>query len=79
MGWATTTTRTGDERSPIADYTRLDLTLRTTNGKNKWNVAATVRNFFGADVREPSLIKGGIPNDFPMAPRTVYLQASYKF
>jgi iron complex outermembrane receptor protein len=37
-----------------------------------------VRNLFNADVREPSLAPGtAIPNDLPMAPRAVYLQASY--
>jgi len=36
-------------------------------------------NLFDADVREPSLVNGGIPNDLPMAPRSVFVQASYGF
>ncbi|HEX7650065.1 MAG TPA: TonB-dependent receptor [Noviherbaspirillum sp.] len=69
----------GDARPPIADYTTLDLTLRTEQRKDNWNFAASVRNLFNADVREPSLAPGlAIPNDLPMAPRTLYVQAVYQ-
>jgi outer membrane receptor protein involved in Fe transport len=69
----------GDPRPDIADYTTLDLSLRVNMGKNGWEFAASVRNVFNADVREPSLAPGIlIPNDLPMAPRSFYLQASYK-
>ncbi|MFZ2853935.1 MAG: TonB-dependent receptor [Rhodocyclaceae bacterium] len=69
----------GDLRSDVPDYTTIDLTLRTTNSKNRWNFAGSVRNLFNADVREPSLAPGtAIPNDLPMAPRTAYVQAIYK-
>lgn len=68
----------GDARPPIADFTTLDFTLRTIRRKNQWDLAVMVRNLFDADVREPSLAPGtAIPNDLPMAPRAVYLQASY--
>jgi len=76
----------GDLRpSSVPDYTTVDLTLRTGGGKHRWEFAASVRNLFNADVREPSLAEPTfapgmlIPNDLPMAPRSVYLQASYRF
>jgi outer membrane cobalamin receptor len=69
----------GDARPKIADYTTVDLTLRSLRGRSNWNLAATVRNVFNANVREPSLAPGLIPNDLPMAPRAFYLQASHAF
>lgn len=69
----------GDVRPDIADYTTVDLTVRTTSKKTSWNFAASVRNLFNADVREPSLAPGtAIPNDLPMAPRSAYLQATFR-
>jgi iron complex outermembrane receptor protein len=32
---------------------------------------------FNADVREPSLAPGAIPNDLPMAPRSLYVRAVF--
>ncbi len=68
----------GDNRPQVPDYTTLDLSLRTTRGWNNWEIAFTARNLFNADVREPSLAPGLIPNDLPTAPRTFYLQAIYR-
>ncbi|MEW6707741.1 MAG: TonB-dependent receptor [Pseudomonadota bacterium] len=69
----------GDLRPEIADYTTFDMTLRTGSGRGGWEFAASVRNLFNADVREPSLAPGtSIPNDLPMAPRAFSLQASYR-
>lgn len=69
----------GDARPQLADYTTFDLTLRTTRGKSQWDFAASARNLFNADVREPSLAPGlQIPGDLPMAPRSVWVQAVYK-
>lgn len=69
----------GDSRADIDDYSTLDVTLRTYRGATPWGFAASVRNLFDADVREPSLAPGtSIPNDLPMAPRTFYLQVSYR-
>lgn len=71
---------TDDNRPAISDYTTVDLTLRTDQGKTGWSLVASIRNFFNADVREPSLAPGlAIPNDLPMAPRAMYLQAVYGF
>jgi len=69
----------GDTRPAIADYTTVDLTLRTSRAKDQWDFMGTVRNLFSADVREPSLAPGtALPNDLPMAPRAIYFQAVYK-
>jgi iron complex outermembrane receptor protein len=66
----------GDLRPQIGDYTTVDLTLRSDRGRQAWNFAVSVRNLFAADVREPSLAPGSaIPNDMPMAPRAISLQA----
>ncbi|MES2037907.1 MAG: TonB-dependent receptor [Pseudomonadota bacterium] len=69
----------GDLRPAIADYTSLDLSLRSLRGRGKWEWAATVRNLFNADIREPSIAPDlAIPYDLPMAPRAIYLQFMYK-
>lgn len=69
----------GDARSAIGDYTTLDLTLGTRNGRHQWNVSAALRNVFNADVREPSPAPGlNIPHDLPMPGRTISIQASYR-
>lgn len=67
----------GDLRPKIPDYTTVDLTLRTNRPKNGWDYAASIRNLFDADVREPSLSGSGIIYDLPMPRRTFYLQAIY--
>jgi iron complex outermembrane receptor protein len=70
----------GDTRPPVPDYKTVDMTLRTVGGKNQWDFAVSVRNLFDATVLEPSLAPGtAIPNDLPMAGRSFYLQAGYRF
>jgi iron complex outermembrane receptor protein len=67
----------GDTRPPVPDYTTVDMTARTTRDKIEY--AASVRNLFNATVLEPSLAPGtAIPYDLPQAPRSVWLQLSYK-
>ncbi|TAN71640.1 MAG: TonB-dependent receptor [Methylobacter sp.] len=68
----------GDNRPQVPDYTTVDTTIRYRI-KSQWDFAASAHNLFNADVREPSLAPGLIPNDIPMAPRSVWLQAVYKF
>jgi iron complex outermembrane receptor protein len=69
----------GDIRPKIPDYTTFDLSLSTNRLFTNWNVTIALRNLFNADVREPSLAPGtAIPNDLPMAPRSVYVRASYQ-
>ncbi|MDP3638836.1 MAG: TonB-dependent receptor, partial [Azonexus sp.] len=67
----------GDSRAQIPDYTTVDLTLRTQQTKKGWDFAASVRNLFDADVREPSQAGSGITDDLPMPGRTFWLQARY--
>lgn len=74
----------GDTRPQIADYTTVDLTLRTHRSKSNWDVAASVRNLFNADAREPSLYSPGhptpvlVPNDLPLAGRSFFVQIIYR-
>ncbi len=71
----------GDARAALSDYTTVDLTLRKQEVINGVELALSVRNLFDADVREPST--GGavvnIPNDYPMAGRSVYAEVQYQF
>lgn len=73
----------GDTRPQVPDYTTFDLTLRTSRSVKQWDFSASVRNLFNATVIEPSQsgttpLTVPIPNDLPMAPRSLWLQASYK-
>ena len=79
----------GDTRPQIPDYTTFDMTVRNTRDQGKWDFAASVRNLFNATVLEPTLYlappgnlptypTSAIPNDLPMAPRSLWLQATYK-
>jgi iron complex outermembrane receptor protein len=71
----------GDTRPRVPDYTTMDLTLRTQRQKNGWEFAASVRNLFNADAREPSLYSPGnpspvlIPHDLPLPGRSCFFQA----
>lgn len=67
----------GDNRPQIPDYTTVDLTVRTNRSKEGWDFAASVRNLFNADVREPSQIGSGITYDLPMPRRNFWLQVRY--
>lgn len=72
---------TGDTRPDIADYTTVDLSLRTNSGRKGWEFAGSIRNLFNADVREPAPYTPpgiSIPNDLPLARRSFYLQAIYR-
>lgn len=82
----------GDTRPPVPDYTTVDITVRNTRNKgnqNLWEFSASVRNLFNATVLEPTLYlappgnlptypTSAIPNDLPVAPRSLWLQATYK-
>ena len=67
----------GDTRPEIADYTKVDLTLRRKNIAGHWDLALAVRNLFDADIREPS--DGQIPNDYPMEGRSIFGEVRYTF
>ncbi|MBK9130820.1 MAG: TonB-dependent receptor [Gammaproteobacteria bacterium] len=66
-----------DSRQPVDDYTTVDLTLRYQSGHKPWALALSAHNVFDADAREPSPAPGSIPDDLPLAGRTVYLEATY--
>lgn len=75
---------TGDPRSDIDDYTIVDMTLRYRSdyGTGPWELAASVRNAFDEDAREPSprLFPDGtpmIPNDLPLSGRHFFVEARY--
>jgi iron complex outermembrane receptor protein len=67
----------GDPRPPLKGYTLVDLTLRHINLNENFEVAASVRNLFDTDAREPSLSPGLIPNDLPLAGRNFYIELRY--
>lgn len=68
----------GDVRPQVPNYTTVDMTVRSPT-QSHLGFSASVRNLFNADVREPSQSPGtAIPNDLPMAPRSLWLQATYK-
>jgi iron complex outermembrane receptor protein len=69
----------GDSRPQIGDYATVDLTLRRKQKNDPWGTAASLRNLFDADAREPSLAPGGIINDLPLPGRNFYLELSYDF
>ncbi|MDD2893862.1 MAG: TonB-dependent receptor [Halothiobacillaceae bacterium] len=69
----------GDSRAQIPDYTTVDLSLRSRLGNDTFDCSLSVLNLFDAKVLEPSLAPGtAIPNDLPMAPRSIWLQLNYR-
>ena len=69
----------GDLRAPMANYTTLDLNLRAEPARSGWAYAASIRNLFNADVREPSPAPGlQLPHDLPMAPRALAIELIYR-
>ncbi|MBI4692771.1 MAG: TonB-dependent receptor [Gammaproteobacteria bacterium] len=69
----------GDARPGVPDYTTVDFTVRNSPTRYGWQLSFSLRNVFDADVREPSLAPGLIPNDLPQAGRSSYVQATYRF
>lgn len=68
----------GDTRANIPDYTTVDFTARSSRRWAGWDLAVSVRNLFDEKVLEPSASPVLIPNDLPMARRTLYVQTSYQ-
>ncbi|MFV1872568.1 MAG: TonB-dependent receptor plug domain-containing protein [Oleiphilus sp.] len=72
----------GDSRPPTPHYTTVDLTIRQLNVISNLDIALSIRNMFDRDVFEPSpdgLPAPSIPNDFPMAGRSIYGEIAYSF
>lgn len=61
-----------DSRAAIADYALVDLAIRYQPTRAGWEIAASLRNVFDKDAREPS--NGVIPDDYPLEGRAVYLE-----
>ncbi|HJV71911.1 TonB-dependent receptor [Ideonella sp.] len=73
--------QSGDSRPEIADYTTVDLTLRTRTGDGAWDLALSARNLFDADAREPApygVPYVSIPNDLPLPGRAIYVTLAYR-
>jgi iron complex outermembrane receptor protein len=79
----------GDTRPQIPNYRTFDLTVRNARENAKWEFAVSVRNLFNAKALEPTLYlatprslpsypTSALPNDLPVAPRSLWLQATYK-
>ncbi|VAW85034.1 hypothetical protein MNBD_GAMMA18-227, partial [hydrothermal vent metagenome] len=72
-------------RATMKDYTTVDLTVRCDHIAGKpLEIAASIRNAFNADIREPSpynpmLGRAGVVGDYPQEGRSFYIEASYKF
>lgn len=75
----------GDTRSKVDDYATLDVVLRKANLLPNMNVMMTMKNVMDEDVREPSpgatypFPAPYVPNDFPLAGRSLYGEVSYAF
>ncbi len=74
----------GDTRAVLSGYETVDLTVRTDQDIKGWEFAASIRNLFDVDAREPSPYDSGLPfvslpYDIPLPGRSVYMQASLKF
>ena len=71
-----------DTRESTPHYTTVDLTISQLDVIQNLDIALSIRNFFDRDVREPSphgLQGPSIPNDFPMAGRSIYGEIKYTF
>lgn len=70
------TSPSGDNRA-LADYGTTDLTLRGKKLFKHVNLAASLRNAFDADAREPVTMR--LPENLPLQGRSFYFEASLEF
>lgn len=66
-----------DTRSPIEDYSLLNLTLNGKNIMPSLDISFSIHNVANADAREPS--SGAIPDDYPLESRSYWLGMTYSF
>lgn len=66
-----------DKRSPIDNYTWMNLTLRAKDIVPDLDVSLAVRNVADADAREPS--SGRIAHDYPLESRSAWIELKYSF
>ncbi len=72
----------GDTRNDIDDYDIFDLTLRTNTFSNRWEFALSARNLFNKRAFEPSqnsIFGTSIPNDLPLARRSVWGELRFNY
>jgi outer membrane receptor for ferrienterochelin and colicins len=70
----------GDARAPLEGYATADLTVQAHPMLSRWQFGVSVHNLFDADAREPSPGPvAQLPNDFPLAGRSLSVQATYQF
>ena len=86
LNWVSAQDRTpSDTRNKLKSYFTVDVILRRAVLLKDFMVAASIRNLFDADVREPSSGPGAssasaaIPADLPQAGRNYFLEVSYHF
>jgi len=77
INWVGGRTRIAGDNRPLADYETVDLTLRGKKLFGQINVAASLRNMFDADAREPVSLQ--LPENLPLAGRSFYFEASVDF
>jgi len=65
----------GDDRSAIDDYNIVNITLRRENFTKNWELAASIKNLFNNDAREPS--SGAISDDYRLNSRRAYIELRY--
>ena len=73
---------TGDLRQSIDDYWLADITVRWTPTNQPFELSFIAKNIFDEDAREPSLNNGflvNLPNDLPLAGRTIFGEIRYMF
>ena len=75
-----------DDRNPTHSYTTVDINLQAKQVFKNVDMALIIKNAFDEDVHEasqpplkPLFQKAFVPNDYPMAGRSVFAQMSYKF
>jgi len=81
--WVTGRKReSADLRSEIDDYLMTDAALRWQPKGTPFELSLIAKNIFDVDAREPSLNNGAtvnLPNDLPLAGRTLYGELRYQF
>lgn len=69
----------GDPRAPLAGYHSLDLNLHRPTAAKGLTWSAALRNLLNADLREPSPAGGTLPDDLPLARRSWWVEARYRY
>lgn len=74
----------GDSRAPIDDYALTNLTVRHRLDDHGLELAASVYNLFDQDAKAPTLLNpalgtAAIPDDYPLAGRSLWLELRYRY